>query len=307
MSIVIGCDSFLSLRNVRNGDLGRRLNHERVKVLVDLSQYKGSQAVCPPGVELDRLLEFDAHADPGLSYLLRKSYYTRKCYYDPGSFWIKLRASSYRNGGRVRRLASLAKARYSVATHWVGGSLGLAKARRMDFIQALRRHPVAGEYRRLLQEWDATAVVGMSPEGLREMVLLEAANDLGIPTAVMIRSRDNLAAKIQHLPDAQMYFVWSDVTRDFMLRMYPEIPPERVHVTGSPQFDHHLDPAYRLDRETFFATIGLDPARPLVVMTMSTPGLNDHEIDIAQHLADAAHAGKFVRGAQLLVRGHPRT
>jgi hypothetical protein len=39
---------------------------------------------------------------------------------------------------------------------------------------------------------------------------------------------------------------------------------------------------------------------------MATPGLIDHEIDIAQHLADAAHSGAFVNGAQFLVRGHPR-
>jgi hypothetical protein len=193
-----------------------------------------------------------------------------------------------------------------MATHWLSGSVGLAQVRRRTFIQALRRHPVALEYQKLLKQWDAAAVVALSPEGLREMVLLEAANELGIPTAVMIRSRDNLASKIQHLPEADLYLVWSEVTRQFMLHMYPEIPPERVLVTGSPQFDHHLDPAYRLDRKIFFSTVGLNPERPLVVMSMSTPGLIDHEIDIAQHLADSAHAGKLARKAQLLVRGHPR-
>ncbi|MGH9970712.1 MAG: hypothetical protein ACREBG_23380 [Pyrinomonadaceae bacterium] len=306
MSVVIGCDSFLSLRNVRNGDLGRRLGNERVKILVDPNQYKGSQTVCPPGVELDRLLEFDAHADPELSRLVQRSYYTRKCYYDPESIWIKFRASSYRNKVGLRRIASLAMARYRLASNWVSGWLGFAQPRRRRVMQALRQHRISTEYRRLLSNWDAGVVVGMSPEGLREMALVEAANELRIPTVVMIRSRDNLASKIQHLPEADAYLVWSDVTREFMLRMYPEIPPERVHVTGSPQFDHHLDPAYRLDRETFFAKVGLDPARPLVVMTMSTPGVNDHEIDIAQHLADAAHSGRFARSAQLLVRGHPR-
>jgi len=138
------------------------------------------------------------------------------------------------------------------------------------------------------------------------MALIEAADSLGIPTAVMIRSRDNLAAKIQHLPDARAYLVWSHATGQFLTRMYPEIPAERVHVVGSPQFDHHLDPRYRLDRTAFFSRVGLDPARPLVVYSMATPGIIEQEVEIAQHLADAAHAGAFLRGAQLLVRGHPR-
>jgi hypothetical protein len=94
----------------------------------------------------------------------------------------------------------------------------------------------------------------------------------------MIRSRDNLAAKIQHLPDAAAYLVWSGATAQFLTHMYPEIPPQRVHAVGSPQFDHHLDSSYRLGRDAFFARIGLDPARPLVVYSMATPGLTDHEV-----------------------------
>ena len=123
MSIVIGCDSFLSLRNVRNGDLGRKLRGERVLVLVDPSQYKGSEAACPPAIELDTFLEFDPGADPILGRLLDRSYYTRKSYYDPGTLWIKLRASSYRNNPRLglRRIASLARNRCRLATHWMAG------------------------------------------------------------------------------------------------------------------------------------------------------------------------------------------
>ena len=64
MSIIIGCDSFLALRNVRNSDLGRRLAGDKVFVLVDPNQYKGSLAACPAKVELDCLLEFNPHMDP---------------------------------------------------------------------------------------------------------------------------------------------------------------------------------------------------------------------------------------------------
>ena len=275
MSIIIGCDSFLSLRNVRNGDLGRRLAGERVIVLVDPNQYEGSYAACPPGVELERLFEFNPNNDPSLARLLNQAYYTRKSFYDPITFWAKLRASSYKNNPHrgLWQTASLARGRYTLAKHWIAGRCGLAQPRRQEFIRKLRNHPVADEYKLLLRKWKADVVIGFSPEGLREMPLLETANALGIPTAVMIRSRDNLASKIQHLPGADIYLVWSEVTRQFLLHMYPEISPEQVYATGSPQFDHHLDPGYRLDRKAFFSLMRLDPTRPLIVYTMATPGL----------------------------------
>lgn len=314
MSIVIGCDSFLSLRNVRNGDLGRRLTErtgERVIVLVDPAQFDGSVQACPGAVEMDRLIEFAAEKDPKLAPLKERAYLTRKCYYDPGTLWTKVRASCYRGRGRwlPGLLAKLTLARLRLLRYRYDGWRGLAQPRRRAFAEALRRHPVAAEYRRRFEAWDVRLVVAFSLEGNREMALVEAANAAGIPAAVMIRSRDNLAAKIGHLPDARAYLVWSDFTRDFLLRMYPEIPPERVHVTGSPQFDRHLDPAFRLPRDEFFRRIGLDPQRPLVVYTTATPRLIEHEIHIVQHLADAVRDGRLRRGgvpAQLLVRGHPR-
>jgi hypothetical protein len=308
MSIVIGCDSFLALRNVRNGDLGRRLAGEQVIVWVDPHQFAGSRAAQPAGVELGCLEDFDPGQEEGLRTLLHRAYLARKCYYDPGTQWVELRWSSHRRNrrNRLRRIASVGRAGATLARYWVAGRAGLAQRWRREVATALRGHPVTRSYRRRLQEVGAAVVAAFSPEGVREMALIEAGNSLGLATAVMIRSRDNLAAKIQHLPDAAAYCVWSQATTQFFTRMYPEIALERVHAVGSPQFDHHLDPAYRLEREAFFSLVGLDPARPLVVYSMATPGLLDHEIEIAQHLADAAHAGALRNGAQLLVRGHPR-
>lgn len=314
MSIILACDSFLSLRNVRNGDLGRRLTAltgQPVMVLVDPAQFEGSQAACPAGVELGRLLEFSASADPALEALMTRAYLTRKSCYDPDTLWTKVRASCYRGKGRwwPVRLVKLAREKVRLWRYGRDGRRGLAAPRRAAFASALRRHPVADQYRVLLKRWDAKLVAAFSLEGPREMVLLEAANSLGITTAVMIRSRDNLAAKIQHLPDAAAYLVWSELTRGVLHGIYPEIPAERAHVTGSPQFDRHLDPSCRLSREEFFRRVGLDPWRPLVVYTCATPGLIPHEIDIVQFLADAVAAGAVHRGgerAQLLVRGHPR-
>lgn len=314
MSIVIACDSFLSLRNVRNGDLGRRLweaTGEEVIVLADPAQIEGAREVCPSGVRLEPLLSFSHEEDAEVRRLVELSYWTRKSTYDPRTLWSLLRASSYRSHRRwgPKRVASLAMARVRMARYGLDGVRGLAPARRAAAADALRRHPTAAAYRRLLEQWDAQQVVGFSLEGPREMVLLEAANAMGLPTAVMIRSRDNLAAKIKHLPDAGAYLVWSDWIRDFLSHMYPEISRARIHVTGSPQFDRHLEPRFRPSREDYFTLIGLDPERPLAVYTCATPDLIAHEIEIVQHLADAIGENLVHRRgvpAQLLVRGHPR-
>jgi hypothetical protein len=308
MSIVIGCDSFLALRNVRNGNLGKHLAGHRVLVWVDPHQLEGCLAVQPEGVELGCLEQFDARKDEKLHRLMARAYSARKCYYDPITHWVELLMSSSRRNQnkQFRRTASISRAIGRLACFWLAGRLGLAQYWRKQFSNALRSHPILDVYRRRLQEVEASVVVSFSPEGFREMALIEAANSLNIPTAVMIRSRDNLASKIAHLPYAEAYLVWSNVIGRFLLQMYPEIPAEHVYVTGSPQFDHHLDPSYCLERDKFFSLVGLNPARPLIVYSMATPGLIDHEIEIAQHLADAANAGAFVRGAQLLVRGHPR-
>ncbi len=306
MTTIIGCDSFLSLRNVRNGNLGLYLNG--LHVLVDPNQLPGSRIACPEGVEIGALVDFDATQDPRLARLFYHAYIARKAYYDGWTLWNEFRSSSFRCHPKpgLRRVASLSMAGIRLAKGWLSGALGKAREGRRDCAQALRRHRLTSEYRQRFKELEPDVVAAFSLEGQREMLLMEAANDAGIPTAVMIRSRDNLSAKIAHLPDSHRYFVWSDVTRGFLLQIYPEIPPERVVVTGSPQFERHLNPAYRLDREAFFSLVGLDPNRPLIVYTMATPGLINHEIEIAQHLADAAHRGRFTHRAQLLVRGHPR-
>ena len=308
MSIVIGCESFLALRNVRNGNLGRWLEGQQVLVWVNPHQFLGSSVVKPEEVELGYLEDFDARRDEKLYRILSKAYSARKSYYDPITHWVDFLWSSYYHNRTkpLRRTASISRAAARLGAFWVAGRIGMAQHWRREVANALRQHSIANVYRRRLQEVDASVVVSFSPEGIGEMALIEAANSLNVPTVVMIRSRDNLSAKISHLPDAHAYLVWSDTTRRFLLHMYPEIADERVYVTGSPQFDHHLDPTYRLDRDKFFSLVGLNPARPLIVYSMATPGLIDHEIDIAQHLADTAHAGAFLRGAQFLVRGHPR-
>ena len=95
MTVVIGCDSFLALRNVRNGSLGHHLRDKGVVVLArSATQYAGSLAIAPPDVEVRCLLDFDARQDAHLFPLMDRAYIARKAYYDPATMWEKMRTSS---------------------------------------------------------------------------------------------------------------------------------------------------------------------------------------------------------------------
>ncbi len=308
MSIVIACDSFLALRNVQMGELARWMVGEKIHVWVDPHQLPGAEAAKPAGVEVGVLEAFQISEDEVLTQRLDSVCFARKCYQDPETIWADFLFSSVRHNRTkpLRRVASVGRAAGRFGWFWLAGWLGQAQRWRTDFADVLRSHPIVQQYQQRLAEVGATVVASFAPEGLREMALIEAANALGIPTLVMIRSRDNLASKIPYLPFADRYLVWSDILRESLLAMYPEIRSEQVLVTGAPQFDHHMHEGLRLNRDALFSMIGLDPTRPLILYTMATPSLIPHEVAIAQHLADAVKGGRFVRNAQLLVRGHPR-
>lgn len=85
-----------------------------------------------------------------------------------------------------------------------------------------------------------------------------AAQDMGIPTATFIYSWDNLPKGTLTIP-ADHYIVWSAHMKAEMAKYYPEVPQERVHITGTPQFVPYFDDALRLSRETFCEYHGLNP------------------------------------------------
>src|SRR5205085_5192990 len=94
---------------------------------------------------------------------------------------------------------------------------------------------------------------------------LSAAHRMGIPTAGFIFSWDNLTSRSRIFVPYDYFLVWHEPMRRQLLGLYLRLDPTRVHVTGTPQFDYHFQPQYRLSREELAARVGFDPARPFVL------------------------------------------
>lgn len=135
---------------------------------------------------------------------------------------------------------------------------------------------------------------------------VQAAQWLGIPTATFIFSWDNLTSQGRIFLPYDFFLVWSEDMRAQLLALYPRIPPARVFVTGTPQFDFHFDPQYHWSREEFCRRVGLDPTRPIFLYTTGMPNYMPEEMRVVEGIADLLAAQTDLGRPQLLVRVYPK-
>ncbi|HEX8269180.1 MAG TPA: UDP-glycosyltransferase [Flavobacterium sp.] len=92
---------------------------------------------------------------------------------------------------------------------------------------------------------------------------IEAAKELGIPTASFIFSWDNLP-KATMVIETDFYFVWSDHMKQELLAYYPYIAEDQIFVTGTPQFEPHTQRSMLMSRDSFFEKYQLDISKKYI-------------------------------------------
>ena len=121
-----------------------------------------------------------------------------------------------------------------------------------------------------------------------------AAQDLGIPTTTFIFSWDNLP-KATMVIETDYYFVWSQYMKDELLQYYSFIKESQIVITGTPQFENHLDKV-RVSKSEFFENYNLDHKRRYICYSGDDITTSP---DDDQYLRDVALAIK-----ELNNRGH---
>jgi hypothetical protein len=115
-----------------------------------------------------------------------------------------------------------------------------------------------------------------------------AAQTLGIKTAVAIFSWDNLP-KARLVMRADHYFVWSDYMKQELQEYYPNILPQQIAVTGTPQFDFYKKQELIISREDFASRYGLDVNKKWVLFSgddVKTSPYDSHYFkDVAEELS----------------------
>lgn len=214
-----------------------------------------------------------------------------------------------RRNSEAERATSLAvKLKFEAALCFgkIGGMLGWEHALGEEYFKGLEQSEyVQSRCIPYLRKLRPAALVSASSDGFPDTPWLVAAGLLGIPRAVWMRSWDNITTKCELVPDAELFFVWSDLMERELRHYFPGYAHRRILRIGTPQFDGHHDPVNLIPRKEFCARMGLDPNRPIVLYCTGGTHICQNEHLVIQQVCEAVESLDFKPKPQLLVRLHP--
>lgn len=168
------------------------------------------------------------------------------------------------------------------------------------------RQPAPAAYLELLQRERPDVAVFSRLFFCDEIPLMRAARQMGIATVGAVASWDNLTNKGPLLPRLDRLIVWNDLLRAEAIRFHG-YSTETVSVTGAPHHDMLFTERDQLiDRASFFATLGLDPAKRLITYAGEDPIIAPDAPAYVQEIHRWVAGNQLAAPCQLLVRPHPQ-
>ena len=198
--------------------------------------------------------------------------------------------------------------------HWLDRirSLPAATVQRVEraLMAAGRAVPVDAAIAGLLREQspDVLLVSPLVAAASEQVDWVEAAQVLGLRTAVCVASWDNLTNKglLRVRPDRLI--VWNEAQQREAVE-YHDIPADRVDITGAQLFDRWFEKRVTRDRAAFCARVGLPDDGPFVVFTGSSSFISETNAEVAfvRRWIEALRASgdPVLASINVLVRPHP--
>ncbi|MFH7013742.1 UDP-glycosyltransferase [Flavobacterium sp. FlaQc-52] len=156
--------------------------------------------------------------------------------------------------------------------------------------KAIRQNIFYDEVKNILKEVQPKTVFCSHQRALKVATIFAAATDLGIKTATVIYSWDNLP-KARMALRADNYLVWSAYMKKELELYYPEIPSEKIAITGTSQFEFYEEKKNSIDKETFYKSYNLDLNKKIICFsgddTKTSPDDPAYLNDIAEELIKA--------------------
>lgn len=132
---------------------------------------------------------------------------------------------------------------------------------------------------------------------LKAPTVFAVARDLKISTTTVVYSWDNLP-KARLALRADKYLVWSKYMKEEMQQYYPEIPKDKIMVTGTPQFEFYTNPENIIPKTAFYKKYQLDETKKLICFsgddTRTSPFDPEYLHDLAEAITKEGLASKYM-------------
>lgn len=180
----------------------------------------------------------------------------------------------------------------------------------MDAVEKLHcrvvaERPEVGHYRELFKRIQPEVLFCSHQRPTTVLPAVLAARELGIPTATFIFSWDNLSSKGRIAAPFDHYLVWSNLMREELMRFYPHVPHENIHVVGTPQFDPYVDRSLLWSRDEFCRRVGADPSRKLICYSGGDAGTCPEDPKHVELLMSQVRSGLIRGNPEVLLRPVP--
>lgn len=132
----------------------------------------------------------------------------------------------------------------------------------------------------------------------------KAAQSLNIPVIGSLLSWDNLTSKGTYHVKPDYLFVWNQNMVEEAVQIH-DFEPQQVFVSGAAVYDPWFDLSPSMDRASFCAAVGLNPANPFVLYLCSSKSISEREADLIRMLIAQLEIVDEALRPILLVRPHP--
>ena len=155
-----------------------------------------------------------------------------------------------------------------------------------SYLRRMTELPYFGKCITQLRSIEPDVILCTHQRALNAIAPLLAARALNIRNACFIYSWDNLP-KATMFVEADHYLVWSEHMRNELLQYYPEVKPENILITGTPQFIPYFDDSLKKSRERFASECGLPADRKWICYSGGDTRTSPFDPIYLSHLSEA--------------------
>lgn len=170
--------------------------------------------------------------------------------------------------------------------------------------KSLRKNIFYNEISTIFDEIKPDLIFCAHQRALQCATIFAVAQDRNITTSTVIYSWDNLP-KARMALRADQYLVWSEYMKKEMSIYYPEIPSEKIIISGTPQFEFYNNDEHIISKDVFYSKYKLDPNKKIICFSgddiKTSPDDPKYLFDLASEITNNNLANDY----QILLRRCP--